>query len=283
MITASHRTGKRVSTPFFVCSWLLLVRRAKTNKAALPGDCDPPAVVRIGEDFCVLEAVLPAEGGARIKYLNMEVVDLDGDGVRIERLSRDNLDNDGTVTCRIQNLKPGACYIFRCQAESPVGCGAFSSFSAEIQLPAPSLIGTEAVPSSADLGAPPPAASRRASVQGGSIPLAAGGSAKSISAVAAGVSAAVGAATSHNSSRRSMNGASFMAATTSAAVEAAAGTSSNGASFSSPVALTKTRTVRMAPGPISPSQLDGGAAGEATGRDIRVNLPPSSGHRNPNM
>jgi hypothetical protein len=248
--------------------------RAKTNKAALPGDCDPPVVVRIGENFCVLEAVLPAEGGARIKYLNVEVVDLDGDGVRIERLSRDNLDNDGTVTCRIQNLKPGACYVFRCQAESPVGCGAYSNFSPEIQLPV-ALDGTEAASSSTDLGTPPPAVSgRRAS-------LIAGSSSKSINiaSVAAGVAATVGAGINNNSSRRSMNGASFMAVNNSAVAEASDGVA-GGASFISPAAVTpatKARTVRIAVSPISPAQMQEG--GEAP--DVQVNLPPSSTHRNP--
>lgn len=260
--------------------------RAKTNKAALPGDCSPPVVVRIGENFCVLEAILPTEGGARIKYLNVEVVDLDGDGVRIERLSRDNLDNDGTVTCRIPNLKPGACYIFRCQAESPVGCGVYSSFSPEIQLPAPALDGTGTVASNADLGTPPPAVSgRRASLLGGSVQgsssmLVTGASSKSINItnVAAGVAAAVGAGSSNNTSRRSMNGASFMAATTNAAVEVSGGATS-GSMLPVPATPAKARTVRIVVSPISPSQVQEG--GEAP--DVKVNLPPSNTHQNPNI
>lgn len=106
---------------------------AKTNEAALPGTCQTPTLLKVSDTFVLLEVHVPADGGARIKYIMVEVVDMDESSVRLEKMSRDNLETDGVMHCRILNLRPRGVYIFRCRAESLVGVGQYSEFTEEVK------------------------------------------------------------------------------------------------------------------------------------------------------
>jgi hypothetical protein len=113
--------------------------RAKTNKAMLPNQCDVPVVATLGVDFVIMRVTVPSAGGAPIKTFSLEVIDLDENDTRVVQTSRNASDQEPTILIRATALKPGGSFIFRVRAESEVGLGAFSEWTAETKLMMPEL------------------------------------------------------------------------------------------------------------------------------------------------
>lgn len=123
--------------------WLILyikchlIDRAKTNKASPPAVCQVPRIISLGTTFMVLEVTVPNEGGATVRFFQIEYIDLDDSNTVKLRLSRNALDQDATVQYRLDHLRAGGSYLVRCCAESSIGPGPFSPWTKEIDLPAP--------------------------------------------------------------------------------------------------------------------------------------------------
>lgn len=111
--------------------------RAKTNKASLPEKCNIPIIALIGNDFVILNIIIPASGGSPIKQFSIEAMDLTDDTTIVTTLQRNQSSDIGSeIQCRISNLKPNVIYIYRCRAESLVGNGIYSEWTSEIKIPA---------------------------------------------------------------------------------------------------------------------------------------------------
>eukprot|EP00981_Chlorochromonas_danica_P005093 scaffold1034_cov175-Ochromonas_danica.AAC.19 len=111
--------------------------RAKTNKASPPAACQVPTIISLGTTFMVLEVTVPNEGGATVRFFQIEYIDLDDSNTVKLRLSRNALDQDATVQYRLDHLRAGGSYLVRCCAESSIGPGPFSPWTKEVDLPAP--------------------------------------------------------------------------------------------------------------------------------------------------
>lgn len=108
--------------------------RAKTNKALLPGACETPHIITKGPDFILLRVSVPTEGGSVVKMFTFEAMDLDENATREVKQSRNSSDTESYIQCRVAGLKPGGSYLFRCRAESEVGLGPYSDWTAEVKL-----------------------------------------------------------------------------------------------------------------------------------------------------
>lgn len=82
----------------------------------------------------LLRVNVPSEGGSVIKMFTFEAMDLDENVTREVKQSRNSSDTESFVQCRIAGLKPGASFLFRCRAESEVGLGPYSEYTAETKL-----------------------------------------------------------------------------------------------------------------------------------------------------
>jgi len=93
-----------------------------------------PVIVNVGVKHMVVEVTVPYEGGAAVRFFQIEYMDLDDSNTVKLRLSRNALDEDKTVQYRLEHLRPGGSFIVRCCAESSVGPGPFSPWTKEIEL-----------------------------------------------------------------------------------------------------------------------------------------------------
>lgn len=108
--------------------------RAKTNVASPPSACQLPVVIGLGARHIVLEVTVPFEGGAAVRFFQIEHMDLDDSTTVKLRLARNAMDQSTTVQYHLEQLRSGGSYIVRCCAESSVGPGPFSPWTKEINL-----------------------------------------------------------------------------------------------------------------------------------------------------
>lgn len=101
----------------------------------MPSVCSKPIVASITSNTVVLHITVPPEGGSPVRMFTVDCIDMDENMSVLIKQSRNILDQEPVITCRVLNLKPGSAYIFRCYAESLVGSGPFSPWTEEIRLP----------------------------------------------------------------------------------------------------------------------------------------------------
>ncbi len=140
-------------------------RRVKTNSADPPKQCVPPLLLDIGVSSVVLTITVPPCGGAPITNLVLESRDLDVNVTVTEsyllqpltprqpdvmlELMRQQMEGMSTEpqqpifpslpertqrqfqNIMLRDLRPGGCFQFRVRADSEVGAGEFSIWSAE--------------------------------------------------------------------------------------------------------------------------------------------------------
>jgi hypothetical protein len=136
-------------------------RRAKTNRARLPGKSKPPGILSFTCTEVTLLLDLPSPGGEPITHLTVESKDtqkgfsredryefkppqrVNHEGVELTDRVMQKL-TEKALTVTVKDLVPMTYYQLRAKAESVCGFGAYSEFTEPVKLPA--MDGTGKVP-----------------------------------------------------------------------------------------------------------------------------------------